>query len=39
MTLTLVVELRPVTELVAVTANDRVLGAVSGGTVGAVNFC
>ena len=38
-TLTFPVELRPVDELVAVTVNDKVLGAVLGGTVGAVNVC
>jgi hypothetical protein len=38
-TLTFPVELRPVVELVAVTVNDKVLGAVLGGTVGAVNVC
>jgi hypothetical protein len=35
-TLTFAIELRPVDELVAVTVNDKVLGAVLGGTVGAV---
>ena len=35
-TLTFPIELRPVDELVAVTVNDKVRGAVLGGTVGAV---
>lgn len=36
---TLAVALRPETELLAVTANDSVLGADSGGTIGAANTC
>lgn len=39
MTLIFAVVLRPVFELRAVTVNDNVLGAVRGGTVGAVNVC